>query len=273
MATDERPEMQEDPTELALLESRELATLDVTETVAPKILTQEETQEIQTRATQLVAQLEEASGSQELELIDSMTNVGLQAQRNAGIELDLLRSRVGEMLTGEGPGAELSKDLVDLRMALNQINPNQLTDEGSAKKLFRMIPLIGKFNPAFKVLERIAIRYEPVSKQVSVIESRLREGRQMLTRANVEMRKLYEQIEVQQIPILKNAYLGELLMQQLGEVLEKIDDTLSGRKNAERPARCFHARTRPANHGGGAHPVFRQHRNDAAKQYAPGPVR
>ena len=61
--------------------------------------------------------------------------------------------------------------------------------------MFRSIPIIGKFNPALHVLERIAIRYEPVSKQVTMIESRLREGRQMLTRDNVEMRMLYEQVE------------------------------------------------------------------------------
>ena len=45
------------------------------------------------------------------------------------------------------------------------------------------------------------VRYEPVSKQVSMIETRLRDGRAMLTRDNVEMRKLYEQVESQQLPI------------------------------------------------------------------------
>ena len=48
----------------------------------------------------------------------------------------------------------------------------------------------------------------------------------MLTPDNVEMRKLYEGVEAQQLPIQKNAYMGELLMQQLSELMERTDDTL-----------------------------------------------
>jgi uncharacterized protein YaaN involved in tellurite resistance len=76
------------------------------------------------------------------------------------------------------------------------------------------------------VLEKIAMRYEPVSKQVTLIESKLREGRAMLARDNVELRKLYEQVESQQLPIQKNAYLGELVMNELTGLLENTDDTL-----------------------------------------------
>ena len=40
----------------------------------------------------------------------------------------------------------------------------------------------------------------------------------LLTRDNIELRMLYEQVETQQLVILKNGYLGELLMEQLEEV-------------------------------------------------------
>jgi len=73
-------------------------------------------------------------------------------------------------------------------------------------------------------LKKIAIRYEPVSKQVTVIETRLREGRLLLTRDNIEMRKLVEQVESQQTPLRKNAYLGELLLQELDKALAKTED-------------------------------------------------
>ena len=43
----------------------------------------------------------------------------------------------------------------------------------------------------------------------------------MLTRDNVELRKLYEQVESQQPAVRKNAYLGELLMQELQELMER----------------------------------------------------
>jgi uncharacterized protein YaaN involved in tellurite resistance len=82
----------------------------------------------------------------------------------------------------------------------------------------------GLLKPALRVLEKIALRYESVSRQIAVIETRLREGRMMLSRDNIELRKLYEQVEVQQMPIQKNVYLGELIMQQLDGALQRTHD-------------------------------------------------
>ncbi len=236
MTTEERPEQMEDLAELVPTEPKNLAPVASMEPTAPQGLSDEESQEIQVRATDLVKQLEGASGSEELELIDSMTNLGIQAQRRAGGEMELLRGRVGDMITGEGPGNELSKDLVELRGALNQINPHELSNQGLARRLLQLIPFAKKLSPGMRILERIAIRYEPVSKQVSMIETRLRDGRAMLTRDNVEMRKLYEQVESQQLPIQKNAYMGELVMAQLEELLERTEDTL----RAERIRNSLH---------------------------------
>ena len=68
-------------------------------------------------------QLEEANGSKELELADGLSNVGLQAQRRAGAELDFLRTRVGEMLSDKGAAGQVTKDLVELRVVLGKISP------------------------------------------------------------------------------------------------------------------------------------------------------
>ena len=194
------------------------------EPVAPKGISDEESQVLKSRATDLVNQLEDASGSQELELTDGITNLSVQGQRRAGTELDLLRGRVGEMLGGGGAGNDISRDLVELRMTLSQINPHEVGKPALAKRILGRVPLVGV--NALKTLEKIAVRYEPVSKQVSLIETRLREGRTMLARDNVELRKLYEQVEEQQLPIQKNAYLGELVMQHLSDLLESIEDPL-----------------------------------------------
>ena len=210
MATKERPEQEEDA--LVPAGRQELAPEETEEPAAPKGISEEEAQELKGRASELVNELEEASGSRELELVDGISNMGLQAQRGAGAELELLRGRVGEMMTSEGPGGGITNDLAELRLALNQINPHELGREGVIRRAFRMIPFFGNFTPALRVLERIAIRYEPVSMQVRVIETRLRDGRAMLTRDNIELRKLYEQVENQQLPIQKNAYMGELAM-------------------------------------------------------------
>jgi len=226
MVTEERPEQEEENIASNPAGTQELAPVEIKEPSVPKGLDEQESQELKTRALALVTELGEASGARELELSDSITNIGIQSQRGAGGELNLLRTRVGDMITQEGPGGEIAKDLVELKMALNQINPHELQQASGIRKVFRRIPFLGKMTPIVSVLEKIAIRYEPVSKQVTMIESKLREGRNMLARDNVELRMLYEQVESQQLPTQKNAYLGELVMQQLDELLEGTEEAL-----------------------------------------------
>ena len=226
MVMKDGPEQQEEVTDIIPGTLREIAPVEVSKLAIPQGISSEDVLELEKRAEDLVNELQGASGGRELELIDSVTGVGIQAQRRAKSELDLLRGRVSDMITQEGTGAEVSKDLINLRMALNEINPHQFSQPGLAMRLYSMIPLVSKFTPDFRVLERIAVRYEPVSRQISVIEDRLREGRMMLVRDNLEMRQLYEQVEAQQLPIQKNAYLGQLFHHQLAQVIERTDDTL-----------------------------------------------
>ena len=91
-------------------------------------------------------------------------------------------------------------------------------------RVINALPLANQLNSLKRVLQRIAIRYETVSKQVVMLERGLRDGRMMLTRDNIELRKLYEQVEGQQLPIQRNAYLGELLMQQLDALIARTED-------------------------------------------------
>jgi len=224
MVNEDRTEQKDENRALSPEHAQERASTGNKEPVLPKGINDEEAEELKNRSVDLVNQLENASGSSELALVDRVSSIGIQAQKSAGADLDLLRARVGDMLTQEGPGAQISADLVELRVALNAINPHELRKPGFLRRLFRPIPFFDKFIPGLKVLEKIAIRYEPVCKQVGVIETRLREGRMMLRRDNVELRKLYEQVEEQQFPIQKNAYMGQLIMQRLDGVLKRIDN-------------------------------------------------
>ena len=185
---------------------------------APKGMTNEEMEELKARAQAVVVQLEEASGSKELEILDSVATLGLQTQRQAASELGLLKARVKDLFSREGLTGQVTEDLVELRMALKQIAPPELSHPGLFDRLLDILPFRQRL---VRLLEKIAMRYEPVSRQVVVIETRLREGRMMLTRDNVELRKLYERVESQQPTVKKNAYLGELLMQHLQELMER----------------------------------------------------
>ncbi len=189
--------------------------------VIPVGMTSAEAREFREKAAELIVQLEQASGSKEMELTDSVGALGVQAQRHAGAELELLRARVGDMIMRDGSGATISQDLVDLRLVLDQINPHDLR-RSIVRRMIYALPLV---KPMSRTVQRIAIRYETVSKQVRIIETRLRDGRAMLARDNIELRKLYEQVEAQQTVILKNAYLGELLMQQLEGILDRSDES------------------------------------------------
>ena len=226
MTTEERLNQQGENTVSSNGESQEMVAVKSEQPPVPKGVTNEESRELKDRAADVVRQLEDASGSEALELITSITTVGTQAQRNAGTELELLRTCVGEVLTREGPGGEVSKNLVDLRLTLNQINPHEVGHQGFLRRAFGVLPFVGKSTSVMRVLEKIAIRYEPVAQQVTVIETKLREGQTMLARDNVEFRKLYEQVEAQHLPIQKNAYLGELLINHLDDLLEHTEDVL-----------------------------------------------
>lgn len=203
------------------IEADESAVTEIKLPDPPKGMSDDEVKKLNRQAADLVKQLGEVTGSKELALLDNMNNMGIQAQRNAAAYLDLLKARVGTFLSEGGPSREIASSLTDLRLALDQIDPHHINR--SFWNRLADFSFFGRYNPV-RALQRIALRYEPVSRQVAVIETRLRDGRSMLIRDNVELRKLYEQLEAQQPSVQKNAYLGEVLMQYLTRLLQETSD-------------------------------------------------
>ena len=208
-------------------EADEKIPAEIKEPEVPKGMSDEEVQEVKSRAAELAEQLGSAAGSVELELLDSIANVGLQAQRNAASQLDLMKTWMGAFLNEGGTSKEIANGLRDLRMALTQINPHEMAQPSAWYRVLDVLPFLkGRYNPVVRAMNKIALRYEPVSRQVVVIETKLREGRVLLARDNVELRKLYEEIETQQTSIRRNMYLGELIVQQLSQLLEHTGDSV-----------------------------------------------
>ena len=185
-------------------------------------ITAEEATELDQRASQIARDVEESQGSQEMEVIDAVSAVGLEAQRQGGRELERLRLRVADMLRTDGVGSQVTKDLMNLRVELGKIAPS--ANVSGPGNVLRMIPFSGG---ALRQLERIAIRYESVSKQIVTIERRLAEGRALLRDDNNQLRELYREVEGQQPPILRNIYLGKAVMTALEGVVSR---TLDARK-------------------------------------------
>jgi|GEM_PF-1005647 uncharacterized protein YaaN involved in tellurite resistance len=193
--------------------------------VSHRGLGEDEAKRLEDQAVELVEQLNAAEGSAEMEILDGVANVGLHAQKTAASELGLLNARVGAFIQAGGASKDIADGMRDLRMTLDEINPQGLTEPSLAGRIFAGLPLVkGRYNPLTSALNKIVIRYEPVSKQVAQIEARLRDGRALLVRDNVELRKLYEDVEEQQAVIVRNAYLGEMLMARLTNLIEETDD-------------------------------------------------
>ena len=203
---------------------KEITPIKVNLPKPPKGMSDSELVKVQEQALTIVKQLEEASGSKEMELLDNMTNLGVQSQRIASNNLDLLRARVSRYLSEGGSSKEIASSMLDLRTALDQIDPHA-TPKSVWDRIYNLVPFFGRYNPV-RVLQRIALRYEPVSRQITTIETRLRDGHSLLIRDNIELRKLYEQLEVQQPAVQKNSYLGELLMQELEKLMEQTPDPM-----------------------------------------------
>jgi uncharacterized protein YaaN involved in tellurite resistance len=189
----------------------------------PNDMAQDEVEQARRQARELVQSLRDAAGSRQLAVVDEITSTGVQAQRNAGRQLELAKTRLGTFLSEGGASKEIATGMVDLRVALNRIDPN-LTRRGLWARTIGAIPFLQGNNALVRALEKIALRFEPVSKQVTVIEARLREGRALLARDNVELRKLYEDVEAQQALIHRAAYLGELLTRELTDLLADTSD-------------------------------------------------
>jgi uncharacterized protein YaaN involved in tellurite resistance len=190
----------------------------------PLGLNSEEARELEGKAAEAVAQLRDASGSKEMALIDSITTVGIRSQRQAGSDLQLLRGRVGDLIGkhGLGAGDRIAGELAELRATLNRIDPKKVGEESIVRRFVHVLPF-GR-RQILRTLETIAVRYEPISRQVMLLETRLREGRFLLTRDNIELRKLYEQVEGQQAAVQKNCYLGELLLRDLEDLQRETPD-------------------------------------------------
>ena len=190
----------------------------------PKTMSASEVIEARRQARELVRCVRDSDGGDQLAAIDEVSSVGLQSQRNAGRQLELVRGRMATLLDGGSASKSLANELVNLRVALDNIDPAS-GGHSRLSRLRRSLPFV-RNKTMLRTLKKVAIRYEPATKQITIIETKLREGRALLVRDNVELRRLYEDIEGQQDAIKRQTYLGQVLLQELEELRVDDDDPL-----------------------------------------------
>lgn len=188
----------------------------------PESMSVEEVAATREQALALVRSVRDTSGGKRLAVLDEITNVGVQSQRTASRQLELVNTRIGMLLTEGGAGNAVTTDLAALRHQLAQIDPH-LQHRGWWARTTDVLPFV-RNNALVRALKKIALRYETVSEQVTVIETKLREGRSLLQRDNIELRKLYEDVEAQQVAIQRQTYFGELLVEELTSLYDESTD-------------------------------------------------
>ena len=198
---------------------------DVSGTPAPpRTMSIDEVDDARRQAAELARGVRESRGSKQLAVLDEVTSVGMVSQRNAGRQLELVKTRLAVFLNEGGASKSVATDLIGLRVALDRINPN-LERSGLFSRTIGALPFL-RNSAMVRSLTKIALRYEPVSQQITVIESKLREGSSLLARDNVELRRLYEDVENQQEVIENQAFLGELLLHEFSRLTADITDPI-----------------------------------------------
>ena len=90
---------------------------------APASMSAEEIELVHQQAEALVRGVRKSTGSQQLAVLDEVTTVGLESQRNAGRQLELVKTRLATFLDAGGASKDVALELVELRGALDRINP------------------------------------------------------------------------------------------------------------------------------------------------------
>ena len=102
MVIGEQPKKQNgEEVEQDTVDGQNIVPTNPNEPPTPKDMDAEVSQELRCRAAKAVEQLNQATGTQPLDLVTSIGSVGTQAQRAAATEMEPLRARFGEVLTSE----------------------------------------------------------------------------------------------------------------------------------------------------------------------------
>lgn len=141
--------------------------------------------------------------------------MGAAETQRASSKVALLQTRVGTLLRDvEDGGGPIPQGLLQLRTKMDEINPHTL---GKPWTIFGYTV----YTPKVPAVLRTALRrYETVQAQIDGIMNGLRGGKDQLLQDNAEMNVIYDDVQAAQREIQRIAYVGELLMEKLQQMLD-----------------------------------------------------
>lgn len=166
-------------------------------------------------------------------LSDQAQQIGVDAQKESSRRVELLQTKLGDLMKDSSEGDPVEKGLLDLRGEMDKINPHQLskgpawaewlTDKFPAAK---PLMVLGRIIPTAKgVMDKVGRKYETVEDNISAVKNGLRDGKDMLLQDNAELEELYQGVSDAQREILVAAWKGEMILQKLDEKIPQVTDT------------------------------------------------
>lgn len=190
----------------------------------PKGLTDEQAKALNEQAETIVKTLVKAEGSEALSVADQVTNVGIQDQKAVSSSLALLQEKMGNIFYSDNKSAvtdTITKDIANLQDTLAKINPKDLQNS-TWYRTVKLVPFFG--NWIVQVLKASSNKRLTLQQFVDHLEESLESGELMLRQDNAQLKVMYQEIEGKQSLISTDAYLAEVLMEKLSDVIQKVTD-------------------------------------------------
>lgn len=190
----------------------------------PSGLSDEQAEELNSRADKAVEALTDAEGAEAMTVADQIANVGVQDQKTISSGTALMQEKMGNVFYSErkSEAAEsLTKNISELQGALTKINPKDIQKE-ARYRVIRVIPFFGGW--IVNVLKTAANRRLTLQEFIDHLEESLQSGETILKQDNAQLKVMYSDLETKQKVINADAYYAEVLMEKLSEAMGATED-------------------------------------------------
>jgi len=153
---------------------------------APSTITDDIPEEIKQRATEMLERIKSV-GDRDVEGRNNLTSeaksFGVEVRRSIAHQSDLLNAPIKDIMGNNEESGDLSKDLLQLRSKVEEINPNKFDfTESSFRRLLSKLPGIGS------KLEAWWSQYQSVSTVINDILNNLEKGKNVLEKDNITLK-------------------------------------------------------------------------------------
>ncbi len=147
----------------------------------------------------------------------SVELLGDKVQKEAGRRSRMLQEPIGKLSKRGDEGGEVAKALIDLKMKVEELDPNKLdfSKPGWFSRSLGALPFVG--NP----LKRYFSRYEQAQTTIDAIISSLKTGKDVLKRDNITLQEDQKAMRETTLKLEKEIKIGQLIDNKLNYKIER----------------------------------------------------